>query len=80
FQETSDRKNFQARYVLRHPWKNPEECTELIESYNEEVQKRREKEAHTLASLTGWDIGKIRDRIGIYEPIQPVKWYERIWN
>ncbi|HSG04963.1 MAG TPA: DUF2330 domain-containing protein [Nitrospiria bacterium] len=80
FQETADRNNFQARYVLRHPWKSSEECSEAVETYNEQVKKRREKEARTLASLTGWDIGTIRDRMGIFEPLKPIKWYHNIWK
>ena len=79
FQETSDRQNFQGRYVLRHPWKKGDECTEIV-SYRKNLRERYEKEAQTLASLTGWDIDQIRDTMGIEKWLQEKKWYQWIWN
>ena len=60
--ETGDRQNFQGRYVLRHPWTGESRC-EAAERYREQLAERREHEAQTLANLTGWDIGSIRERI-----------------
>ena len=54
FQETQDRANFQARYVLRHPWTGPADACEAAKPYFDRVQARKEREAQTLASLTGW--------------------------
>ena len=63
FQETGDRANFQGRYVLRHAWTGDETCSEA-DTYRRDLSVRREKEAQTLASLTGWDIDDIRRRQG----------------
>ena len=63
FQETQDRQNFQARYVLRHAWKGDAAACEAAPRYFDEVAKRQEREAQTLASLTGWDLNQIRARM-----------------
>ncbi len=65
FQETGDRTNFQGRYVLRHPWKGSPDACEAAGPYFEQVRKRQEQEAKTLAELTGWDLEKIRKRYGL---------------
>ncbi|MBX9632050.1 MAG: DUF2330 domain-containing protein [Burkholderiales bacterium] len=78
FQETADRENFQTRYVLRHPWTGKDECAQAA-AYRESVRKRQQVEATTLASLTGWELGAVRTRMGL--PAQPeAKWWERLWN
>jgi hypothetical protein len=79
FQETSDQRNFQTRYVLRHPWKKEDECTEVA-SYRRNLRERQEKEAQTLASLTGWDIDQIRDKMNIENIVEDKKWYQWIWD
>lgn len=77
FQETQDRENFQGRYVLRHAWQgDPGQCPEAAR-YFDDLERRREKEAETLASLTGWDIGEIRARIDL-KPPRP--WWEDLWR
>jgi hypothetical protein len=63
FQETADRTNFQGRFVLRHPWVGEGVCAEAKE-YRHALIDRREKEAQTLAWLTGWDINEIRGKMG----------------
>ena len=63
FQETADRSNFQGRYILRHPFKGEAKCT-AGEEYLRSLGLRFEKEAATLAHLTGWDIAEIRRRMG----------------
>ena len=82
FQETGDRQNFQGRYILRHPWKGDDRC-EAAQAYRRELPKRMEREAQTLASLTGWDIQKIRGRMnlkasGPVEEDEP--WWKAIWK
>lgn len=83
FQETSDRENFQGRYVLRHPWKGEAKC-DAAKKYLESLPARREKEAETLASLTGWEIAKIRDRMNLTAPPEASadgkKWWEKLWK
>ncbi len=65
FAETADKQNFQGRYVLRHPWTGyPEECSAAL-SYFEDLERRREDEAQTLADLTGWKLWEIRQKYGL---------------
>jgi hypothetical protein len=85
-QETSDRQNFQGRYVMRNPWTGEMSC-EAGQKYAQGLPKRFEKEAQTLASLTGWDIKDIREKMSekgqSFDPIKlpPSKpWYENMWN
>ncbi|HSA59854.1 MAG TPA: DUF2330 domain-containing protein, partial [bacterium] len=84
FQETSDRQNFQGRYVLRHPWTGDDSCEEA-RAYKRELPKRQEREAQQLASLTGWDVNGIRKKMKLDDrPDVPVKkdgkWYKKIWE
>ncbi len=88
FQETSDRSNFQGRYVLRHPWKGDAQC-EAATQYRRDLPGRFDKEAKTLATLTGWGIDGIRDKMkksGEYvddvetEPKDNKKWWQRLWK
>lgn len=80
FQETPDRANFQARYILRHPWTGTDECAAAT-AYRRLLPDRYEREAHTLASLTGWNIGDIRKAMNIASlPTgEEKKWYRRLW-
>lgn len=81
FQETSDRSNFQARYILRHSWTGTDECPAAT-AYRQQLRERYEKEAQTLATLTGWNIGEIRKSMNIASlPVgDEKKWYQRLWN
>jgi hypothetical protein len=63
FQETGNRENFQGRFVLRHPWKGTSSCA-AVDAYRRSLQQRQEKEAQTLAWLTGWDVNEIRKKAG----------------
>ncbi len=65
FQETKDRQNYQTRYVLRHAWKGDENKCEAAKPYFEQLAQRQEREAQTLANLTGWDINDIRQKAGL---------------
>jgi hypothetical protein len=80
FQETSDRNNFQARYILRHPWTGQEDCPAAT-AYRQQLQERYEREAQTLANLTGWNISDIRKAMNLASlPIgEDKKWYQRLW-
>ena len=79
FQETQDRQNFQARYVLRHPWKGDADACPLAPSYFDSVRERQEHEAQTLAILTGWDLTGIRARMELPESTLP-RWWETLWK
>jgi hypothetical protein len=55
------------------------------EQYRQSLPQRFEREAQTLASLTGWDIGEIRAEMKEYgtdpgKPPEPVPWWRGIWK
>ena len=82
FQETADRNNFQSRYVLRHAWNGEDTCA-VAQQYRATLLERREQEAQTLASLTGWDITTIRRKMNIEDPgrvLEKQPWWHRIWG
>jgi len=80
FQETADSSNFQGRYVLRHPWTGTDNCS-AAQEYRRNLKKRQEQEAQRLASLTGWDINQIRDKMGITSMnIEEKNWWQRLWG
>jgi len=81
FQETADRQNFQGRYILTHPYNGPMECS-AAENYRKSVRARQEQEAKTLASLTGWDVQAIRQRMKLDSDAAPgdKKWFQKIWR
>ncbi len=84
FQETADRSNFQGRYVLRHPWTGKAKCG-AAKQYRKNLWRRQEKEAQRLASLTAWDINKIRTEMGISasgpkDGDNKKPWWQRIWD
>ncbi len=80
-QETADRNNFQARYVLRHPWKGGESFCPPSEEYRRELVRRRENEARMLAELTGWKLADIRKEmdLGAAPGQAQEKWWRSIW-
>ena len=85
FQETADRTNYQGRYILRHAWEGDDDCA-VAREYRASLLERHEREAQTLASLTGWDINTVRRKMNIEDPgtapdsgdRQP--WWRRIWG
>ena len=83
FHETGDRQNWQARYVIHHPWPGQEECPER-KAYLRKVWERRWSEAANYASLTGADEGSVRRRMGVRDDWsageEAMSWWERIWR
>ena len=79
--QTGDRSNFQGRYVMRHPWKGEARC-DAAEDYLATLPERFEREAQTLANLTGWDIADIRKSMELAgtKPGESGPWWERIWD
>lgn len=81
FQETPNREFFQGRYVIRHPYDGEANCQQA-QPYYEKVRDRQEKNAATLAKLTGWDLSEIKEAIDFIElkknTSQP--WWQRIFN
>jgi hypothetical protein len=82
FQETGDRQNFQGRYIIRHPFTGQTTCD--TEQYRSAVKERQEREAQTLANLTGWNIDDIRKKIPFMDaPVSEAEkksWWSRLWS
>jgi hypothetical protein len=80
FQETSDRENFQGRYVLRHAFAGETSC-KAGNDYREQVRTRQETEVQTLASLTGWEVSRIRKKMNLTGEAPDARaWWERLWK
>jgi hypothetical protein len=81
FQETTDRTNFQARYVLQHAFTGAMQCPQA-DGYRRSLTERRSKEAQTLADLTGWSMNDIRQKMGPDAPPPPndPSWWKKIWK
>jgi hypothetical protein len=62
FIETSDRENFQGRYILRHPSRATEAC-EAAKAYRASLPIRFKQQADNLANLTGWSKDDIAKRM-----------------
>jgi hypothetical protein len=81
-QETADRNNFQARYIMRHPWQGEEQSCPATEDYRREVQRRQENEARQLANLTGWKLADIRQQMNLRtaDAGDDAKWWQKLWT
>jgi hypothetical protein len=82
FQETGDRQNFQARYVLHHPWTGSSDC-DAARNYRKSLRERQEREATNLARLTGWNVNDVRKKmnlVSIETPAAEKKWWQTIWQ
>ena len=83
FQVTTDRTNFQGRYVIRHEWTGGGDCPQA-RAYRAGLAERRAKEARTLAELTGWDLNRIRGKMTVAadwsRPEDRMKWWDRLWK
>lgn len=83
FHETGDRQNWQARYVIHHPYPGNEEC-EQRKAYLQTVWERRRAEAANYAKLTGTDEAAVRQRMGVRDDgsagEEALNWWERLWR
>ncbi len=77
FQETSNREQFQGRYILHHPFTGEIKC-EAGRQYQKSLSQRFEQESQTLAKLTGWKIQDIRKKTTISQS-QPSPWWHNSW-
>jgi hypothetical protein len=80
FQQTQDQENFQARYVIRHPWTGSPDACSAAPSYFAELRRRHETEAATLADLTGWDLASVLGEAGLNPEDRPQPWWQHLWN
>jgi hypothetical protein len=83
FQETGDMANFQARYVLQHPFKGDTSCP-AGQQYLQQLEQRHEQEASTLADITGWKREEIVKKMGGDAPSKNDQggdnWYKNLWK
>jgi hypothetical protein len=82
FQATSDRGNFQGRYIMQHPYKGEMKC-DAAGPYLKSVWERQKVEATTLADLTGWNIDDIKKKMSLSDKPPEAKgahWYEKLWK
>lgn len=77
FQETSNRQQFQGRYVLRHPFTGEMQC-DAGRQYQRTLKARFEQESQTLAKLTGWDIQDIRKKNNLAQDVS-LPWWRKLW-
>jgi hypothetical protein len=80
FQETGDSDNYQARYVMQHPWSGAENACPAARSYFTQLKARQMEEAQTLADLTGWNIDNVIKKAGLSGAPTPDQWWLKIWN
>ena len=78
FQETGDQQNFQARYVLHHPWTGSASCP-AANQYRQELRQRQEREAMNMSHLTGWKIGDVRKKMNIAAVTPAKHWWDGLW-
>jgi hypothetical protein len=80
FQETADRESYQGRFILRHPWTGKATC-EAGARYRRELPGQLDRQAETLASLTGWDISKVRSRMKLPARVSSAEepWWKKLW-
>ena len=62
FIETSDRENFQGRYILHHPSTSTTACA-AAKAYRASLPQRFKTETDNLANLTGWSRDEIAARM-----------------
>ena len=78
FQATGNRQLFQGRYVIRHPYTGTMTCS-AADEYQRSVRDRQERSAQNLASLTGWNINDIRNKVKFVD-FKPIPWWRNLWN
>ena len=78
-QETSNRQNFQGRYILRHPFEGEANCP-AGQQYKRSLRQRFEQEAQNLARLTGWNINDIRKKQPVTQQSESKPFWQNIWN
>jgi hypothetical protein len=80
FQQTQDQENFQARYVIRHPWTGSPDACAAAPDYFKELKHRHETDAATLADLTGWDLAGVLKQVGLSPDDHPEPWWRQLWG
>ena len=82
FQTTTDRSNFQGRYIMQHAFKGDLAC-QAAGPYLKGVWDRQNVEAKTLADLTGWQLADIKSKMKLGDKppeAKGKKWYDKLWK
>ncbi|HVT01895.1 MAG TPA: DUF2330 domain-containing protein [Thermoanaerobaculia bacterium] len=82
FQQTSDTENYQARYVLNHPWTGSAQC-QAAAAYRKTLNQRNEEEIRNLVTLTGWKGEGVRRKMNLPASNTSTKedtWWEKLWD
>ena len=79
FQETQDRANFQARYVLRHPWKGASDACAEAKPYFDTVRQRQERKHRRSPRSPAGTLQSMRTRMAL-SPQTPQRWWESMWK
>ncbi len=80
FQETQDIENYQARYVMQHPWSGSANACPAAKNYFVQLRQRKIEEAETLAELTGWNLDSILKKAGLSGGEVTHPWWQKIWQ
>ncbi|AKG19998.1 DUF2330 domain-containing protein [Calothrix sp. 336/3] len=78
FHATSNRENFQGRYVLQHPYTGEAKC-QAGREYKRTLNRRFEQEAQTLAKLTNWNIQDIRQKMKLKGQVS-ISWWQNLFS
>ena len=88
-QVTADRTNFQTRVIVRNEWTGEARC-EAANTYRRGLPARRHQQAIALASLTGWRLEDVRERMHLtaawtqpgesLTPYKPSAWWDKLWK
>ncbi|RKZ06972.1 DUF2330 domain-containing protein [Candidatus Fermentibacteria bacterium] len=66
FQLTGNNKNYQGRYVIRHPFEGEASCEAGKRYFSEALPQQQNAAAENLARLTNRDISDIRSKMKLY--------------
>jgi hypothetical protein len=80
FQETQDQESYQARYVMHIAWNGSPTRCEAARNYFEELNRRKAREAQTLADLTGRNLQDVIKKAGLTPGSEPKPWWQNIWG
>jgi hypothetical protein len=84
FQQTSNRENFQGRYIMQQPFSGSTNCSAGVQ-YRRGLRDRFEREIATTANLTGWNPADIRRKMNFSLTNTPAAtpdepFWRRIWR
>lgn len=90
FAESASLEPFETSYGMNQKWEGPADCPRA-RWYAREVAVRERRDAHTLATLTGWPLSRVLARMGLPERAPALEsaepnteedepWYKRVFR